>query len=192
MSQTDGDVFFAGPQGAIKKIQHLGSGVHAEVVSALAPDEIAFYAGREFRTFKEFEIAPAGSYNIKVVAEKDTIVYQFGCDIQSGEIKIELVTGGTEGGSYTTEIPVFPTNSMSFTPQVATAITMNANGTHSGGTVVDLLYANAGAENKAVQATATEDYPQAFAAGTFYIRIINTSTTNVTAKGIFRARWEER
>lgn len=192
MSQVDGDIFFGGPQGAIKKIQHLGGGIHAEVVCTLAPDEIAFYAGREFRTFKEFEIAPEGSYNIKIVSTKDTILYKFGCSIQSGEIKIELVTGGTEGGSFSTEIPVFPCNSMSTAAQIPTAITMSANGTHSGGTVVDLLYANAGAENKAVQASATEEYPQGFAAGTFYVRIINTSTTNVTAKGIFLARWEER
>jgi hypothetical protein len=184
------DIYWQGPTGAIKKFRHIGNGHHAETQAVLAPDEIAFYAGREYRTFKEFSIAQGASYNIKVEATSDTIVYEFGCSLQSGEVKIELVTGGTEGGSYSTELPIFPCNTMSVTPVVATGITMTANGTHTGGTVVDLLYADTGQGSGARQTTASEDYPQGFAAGTFYIRITNLD--NGTSAGIFRARWEER
>lgn len=187
MSQIDGDVYFGGPQGVIKKFQHLGEGIHGETVCPLTPDQVAFYSGREFRTFKEFSISQGSSYNIKVASTGDTIVYQFGADLTAGSVKIELVTGGTEGGSYSVSVPVFPCNTMSVTPVVNTGITMTANGTHTGGTVVDLLYADVG---KGVDASATEEYPQGFAAGTFYIRITNLS--NQTTNGIFRARWEER
>jgi hypothetical protein len=190
MSQIDGDVYFGGPQGVIKKFQHLGEGIHGETVCCLRPDEIAFYAGREFRTFKEFSIAQNASYNIKVVSTKDTIVYEFGADLTVGSVKIELVTGGTEGGSYSVSVPIFPCNTMSVTPVVSTGITMTANGTHTGGTVVDLLIANSGQGGNARPTTASEDYPQGFAASTFYIRITNLS--NQTTTGIFRARWEER
>jgi hypothetical protein len=74
-----------------------------------------------------------------------------------------------------------------YVPQV----TMNRGGTHTGGTVVDLLFADAGSNaNKAVAAGASEESPQGFSAGTFYIKLINTDGN--TATGIFRARWEER
>lgn len=187
MSQVDGDVYFGGPQGVIKKFQHLGEGIHGEIVCCLRPDEVAFYAGREFRTFKEYSIAQNASYNIKVESTKDTIVYEFGSDLRVGSVKIELVTGGDEGGSYSVSVPIFPCNTMSITPVVASGITMTANGTHTGGTVVDLLYADTG---KGVNVSASEDYPQAFPAGTYYIRITNLS--NQTSNGIFFARWEER
>ena len=187
MSQVDGDVFFGGPQGAIQKFQHLGQGIHAQVTNSLKPDDVAFYAGREFRTFKEFSIAQNNSFNIKVVSPGDTIVYQFGADVIAGSVKIELVTGGTEGGNYNTPVSIFSCNTMSITPVVASGVTMNANGTHTGGTVVDLLYADTA---KGGPTSASEDYPQGFAAGTGYIRI--THLSNHTTNGIFRARWEER
>jgi hypothetical protein len=187
MSQVDADIFFGGPQGAIKKFQHLGLGKHAEVVANLNPDQVAFFAGREFRTFKEFSIPQNQSFNIKVVSTKDTIVYQFGADLSAGSVKIELVTGGTEGGTYSQTAPVFRCNTMSIAPVVTSGITFTANGTHTGGTVVDLLFADVG---KGVDASASKEYPQGFAAGTFYIRITNLS--NQTSTGIFRARWEEK
>jgi len=57
--------------------------------------------------------------------------------------------------------------------------------------VVDLLISISGDNaNKAVSAGASEDLPQGFAAGTFYIRLTNTD--GATASGIFRAIWEER
>jgi hypothetical protein len=55
------DVYYQGPNGAYKKFQHIGNGFHAEVQSVMQPDEIAFYAGREFRTFKEYSIAGASA-----------------------------------------------------------------------------------------------------------------------------------
>jgi len=88
-------------------------------------------------------------------------------------------------------LPIFKTNTMTTASDYTPQVTMNRGGTHTGGTVVDLLTAISGANaNKAVSQTATENLPQGFAAGTFYIRLINTD--GATATGIFRARWEER
>ena len=103
---TNQDIYWQGPTKAIKKFRHIGNGYHAETQAVLDPDEIAFYSGREFRAFKEFSIASPGSYNIKVVATTDTIVYELGVSLQSESVKVELVTGGTEGGSYSANLPI--------------------------------------------------------------------------------------
>ena len=104
---------------------------------------------------------------------------------------MELVIGGTEGGTFNTALPIFKTNTMSTASAYTPQVTMTRGGTHTGGTVVDLLTAVSGPNpNKSVASSASENLPQGFAAGTFYIKLINTD--GATATGIFRARWEER
>jgi hypothetical protein len=61
-----------------------------------------------------------------------------------GKIKIELVTGGTEGGTLLNTFQIIKCNTMSVTPVVTSGVTITASGTHTGGTVVDLLYADTG------------------------------------------------
>jgi len=153
--------------------------------------QTGFFAGREARTFYEFSIASGASQVIKVVAPTNTIVQSFSVETFLAEIRTELVVGGTEGGTFDTALPIFKTNTMSTSSDYTPQVTMNRGGTHTGGTVVDLLISISGAnENKAVSAGASEELPQGFAAGTFYIRLTNTDGN--TAAGIFRARWEER
>jgi hypothetical protein len=186
-----------------------GDGTHAERVEAYPPAKLmtdsdgpyarmrvdvgqtGFFAGREARTYYEFTIASGASQVIKVVAPTNTIVQTFAVELELAEIRVELVVGGTEGGTFNTPLPIFKTNTMttasSYTPQ----ITMARGGTHTGGTVVDLLTAVSGSNaNKSVASSASENLPQGFPAGTYYIRLINTDGNN--AVGIFRARWEER
>lgn len=153
--------------------------------------QTGFFAGREARTFYEFSIASGASHVIKVVAPTNTVVQQLSVELFLAEIRMELVIGGTEGGTFATPLPIFKTNTMSTASSYVPQVTMNRGGTHTGGTVVDLLEAVSGANaNKATSASASEESPQGFSAGTFYIRITNTD--GATATGIFRARWEER
>lgn len=153
--------------------------------------QTGFFAGREARTIYEFSIASGATQVIKIVSLTDTILQQFSIDLFLAEIRLELVTGGTEGGTFATELPIFKTNTMSTASTYTPQITMAVGGTHSGGTVVDLFKAISGAnENKSVASGATEASPLGFPAGTFYIRLTNTD--GATATGIFRARWEER
>jgi len=153
--------------------------------------QTGFFAGREARTFYEFSIASGATQVIKVVSPVDTIVQMFSVELELAEIRVELVTGGTEGGTFNTALPIFKTNTMSTASAYTPQVTMNRGGTHTGGTVVDLITAVSGANpNKSVASSASENLPQGFAAGTFYIRLINTD--GATASGIFRTRWEER
>lgn len=184
-------------------------GTHAERVEAYPPTKLmtdadgayarlrvdvgqtGFFAGREARTFYEFSIASGATQVIKVISPTDTIVQQLSINLFLAEIRMELVVGGTEGGTFDTPLSIFKTNTMSTSSSYTPQVTMNRGGTHTGGTVVDLIQTVTDTNpNKATPAGASEDSPQGFGAGTFYIRLINTD--GATATGIFRARWEER
>ena len=196
-------------QSAKKMLIDKGDGTHAERMEAYPPTKLmtdgdgtysrlkvdvgqtGFFAGREFRTFYEFSIASGASHVIKVVSTVDTVLQTFGAELDLAELRVELLVGGTEGGTFNTALPIFKTNTMTTASAYTSNITMNRGGTHTGGTLVDLLTLISGDNaNKAVVSTATEDLPQGFAAGTFYIKLTNTD--GATASGIFRARWEER
>ena len=196
-------------QNLFKLLVDRGDGTHAERVEAYPPTKLmtdgdgdyarmrvdvgqtGFFAGREARTFYEFSIPSGTEQVIKVVSQSDTIVQVFAVELELAEIRVELVVGGTEGGTFNTPLPIFKTNTMSTASTYTPQVTMNLGGTHTGGTVVDLLTAVSGPNpNKSVASSASENLPQGFSAGTFYIRLINTD--GATASGIFRARWEER
>lgn len=204
-----GDVTYRGNMNKEMRLVDMEDGTWCERVEAYPPlklmtdengqysrirvdvGQTGFFAGREARTFYEFSIASGATQVIKVVAPVNTIVQMFAVELELAEIRVELVVGGTEGGTFNTALPIFKTNTMttasSYTPQV----TMHRGGTHTGGTVVDLLTAVSGANaQKSVASSASENSPQGFPAGTYYIRLINTDGN--TANGIFRTRWEER
>lgn len=168
-----------------------GDGPYARV--RVDVGQTGFFAGREFRTFYEFSIASGTSRVIKVVAPINTIVQTFGAELNSAALRVELRYGGTEGGTFSTSIPAFPANSMSTASGYVGQVTMATGGTHTGGTTVDLLYLFSGTNTNAskdVASSASEELPQGFSAGTYYIHLINTD--GATATGIFKARWEER
>lgn len=171
------------------KLMTDGDGTYARV--RVDVGQTGFFAGREARTFYEFSIETGTSQVIKVVAPTNTIVQSFSVETFLAEIRTELVVGGTEDGTFSTPLPIFKTNTMTTASDYVPQVTMNLGGTHTGGTVVDLLISISGAnKNKAVSSGASEELPQGFAPNTFYIRLINTD--GATATGIFRARWEER
>lgn len=155
--------------------------------------QTGFFAGREFRTLYEFSIATGATQVIKVVAPCDTIVQMFAAELQTAKLRVELLFGGTEGGTFSTALSIFKTNTMSSSSNYVRQVTMTTGGTHTGGTLVDLLLLKSGdgtSESKDVVTTATESLPVGFPAGTYYIRLVNTD--GATATGVFRARWEER
>lgn len=153
--------------------------------------QTGFFAGREFRTFLEFNIPTTNTLVIKIVAGCDTIVQQIAVDLTLAQIKFELRIGGTEGGTFNTSLPVFKTNQMTTASDYASEVSLAYGGTHTGGTLVDVFEAISGSNvNKAVVQSVTESLPVGFPAGTYYIKLINTDGAN--ALGVLKLRWEER
>jgi hypothetical protein len=151
--------------------------------------QTGFFKGTEFFTFYEFSIPQGQTYTIKASTAVDVFLQKFLIDCWTGSLRVEWYAGGTQVNPFLISVPVFRTNntaSADLTYQ--TQVVMQANGTHTGGTLVDVLQLNAGNKDNAVEGGSAD--PIGFPIGDYYIKIINKS--NQTTTGTFKARWEER
>jgi hypothetical protein len=145
---------------------------------------------RQYFMFHEFSVASAGTEVVKVVITGDTVMDAFSIKVMSGKARVEIVAGGTEGGTFSQAITKFPVNGMSTTtPRISTA-TMTSGGTVTGGTTMDLFLVNTGDNvNQSSGITSGEDFAIGFPAGTYYIRVTNID--NTTTAGLIKALWTE-
>lgn len=153
--------------------------------------QTGFFAGREFRSFKEFNLTSGQNYVIKLVAAVDTILFDLSFTLISGEVKLSTKLGGTEGGSFSETLPVIDRNTMSerLTPFYTAQNGLTAGGTHSGGTTLDLIWSKVtDNSNKASSADISSNSERGIVAGTYYF-IVN-AVSNST--GVLHVRWEER
>ena len=163
--------------------------------------QTSFFEGREFRTFKELNIAASALYVVKAVVPLNIILFGLELNLTSGDLRLGTYAGGAEGGTFSETLPIFNTNNMSggvnrrrsysgalYAPQTI----LTAGGTHTGGTeldVVRLLVANASGQASSVGNVAQDE--RGVAAGTYYFRLLNLSGANAVT-GTFKARFEER
>lgn len=203
------DKFYPLHTGEKRKLVDIGDGSHAEQVVAQPPFDLltdggdgpnrrirvdvaqtGFFAGREFRTFKEWTAATTETYVIKAVVPINVILFEFGIELEAGTVRVETVFGGTEGGSFSEALPIFSTNNMSEKPQppYAASVTLTGGGTLTGGLVLDVLRAKTSDNsNFAGSVGASAGAERGIAIGTYYFRITLTA-----AIGVLKARWEER
>ena len=152
--------------------------------------QTGFFAGREFRTFKEWAVATTETYVIKAVVPVDTILFEFGIELEAGSVRIETLIGGTEGGTFSEVLPIFPTNTMTEKPQPAyvNQNILTAGGTLTGGTLLDPLRGKAADNsNFAASVGAQAGAERGVGPGTYYWRI-----TLAGVIGVLKARFEER
>ena len=159
-------------------------------VMLFEPSNRAFNEGRQYFTFADVSIAQGATKVIKIVFTSNTIMRDLLAFMVTSNSTVEVVTGGTEGGTFNTPITVQRTNTMSSVPARVSTTTITTGGTLTGGTVLDkfLLYAGNNV-NQSSQQQGGEDFPEGLAAGTYYVRITNIG--NTTATGLFKARWSE-
>lgn len=165
--------------------------------------QTSFFEGREFRTFKELNIATSATYVIKAAVPVNLILFGLEADIDSGFLRIGTYVTGTEGGSFSETLPILGTNNMSagkdhratyngnFTVYVAKVV-LTAGGTHTGGIELDVLRlktASITAQASSVGRASSDE--RGVAANTYYFRLSNLSSQDAVT-GVFRARWEER
>ncbi len=145
-----------------------------------------FDDGREFRIFHEF----TGNTVFKTVVPVNTILWALNISLLEGECRLETVVGGTEGGTFT-PITIFGRNNMTERPFpfYTNRVTASQGGTHTGGTVLDvLLNKTSDNSNFAASVGASTGDERGVAPNTYYLRLTVTGTT----RGILKLRWEER
>ena len=155
--------------------------------------QTGFFAGREFRTFREFSIAAGQTLVLRIVVPINAILSEQSVELDSGSIRITNASGGTPGGSFAETLPVIGKNNMSerplplYTPQIV----FTSGGTHTGGFIFDI--------HRVVAATATAQQStvgniigdeRGVAAGTYYVRYENFGSGAAT--GTLWFFWEER
>lgn len=152
--------------------------------------QTGFFAGREFRTFKEFDSSTTGTYVVKIVVPIDVILFEFLIQGEAGSIRIETVIGGTEGGTFSETLPIISTNTMTEKPQppYVPQVVLTAGGTLTGGTTIDVSRLKmADVSNFASTVGAEGGAERGVAPNTYYWRFTQTSFI-----GVIKARWEER
>jgi hypothetical protein len=152
-----------------------------------------FYAGREFRTFKELSIAAAATYVLRYVSPINVILTGIELTIDNGQVRAASVVGGTPGGAFAEVLPVLARNSMTERPLplYAPQVVWTAGGTLTGGTELDVVRLKV--ENASAAASSVgnrEQDERGLGPATIYIRIQNIGVGLL--EGTFNARWEER
>lgn len=165
-----------------------GTGQNARVRVDMA--QTGFFAGREFRTFREWTTATTATFVIRAVVPINIILFDLRLNCEEGSARLETLVGGTAGGTFSETLPIFNRNNMSErpTPLYTQQVVLTAGGTLTGGTLLDVLRVKtSGNSNFASSVGATNGDERGIAANTYYFRLTLTGFI-----GVFKAWWEER
>lgn len=158
--------------------------------------QTSFFEGREFRSFKELNIAASATYVIKAVVPTDLILTQIRLDVDNGFLRMGTYVGGTPGGSFSEALPIFARNNMSIGPSRRYGPTpgaiVTAGGTHTDGIELDVLRVRAAAQNVSASTVGVSAGDErGIAAGTYYFRLLNLDANSIVT-GMLHFSWEER
>lgn len=134
---------------------------------------------RKFRCYREF----TGATVLRFTAARDFLLTAQDLQLDAGQAKVQIMTGGTPGGVFT-DIPTkFCMNTIG--GDVAGFSAVAAGGTFTGGTEREVIRANAGAGQGAGRPSPAG--ARLLGAGTFYMVITVTGTTS----GVYSFEFEE-
>lgn len=113
----------------------------------------SFYAGTQFRTFKEITLASGATLNVKMTRPIDIIIRGFAMHVNLGEMRCEVYRGATIGGTWNGAMPIIGKCEFASNPPpiYKSQCTLSSGGTFTGGTLYDLMYVKtAGATGQAL------------------------------------------
>lgn len=189
----------------VKKLIDRGDGTHAERVEAYPPVKLmtdsdgqyarvrvdvaqtSFWASKEFRTFQKFSIAAGASVTIRATVGVNIVLFDTSVYTEDATIEMQLKVGGTASGPWTA-MPVIRRNTMSDAPVVTSQVTLDYDGGHTGGTLIDLIRVPANNKGSGISPAASSE--RGVGPGTYYYVLSNVG--NKTATVIYSGRWEER
>ena len=198
------DKLFKGPFNEDMKLIDMQDGTFAERVEAHPPIKLltdengefarlrvdvaqtGFFAGKEFRTFQKLTIASLATATIRATVPVDIVLFETLISTEDATIEMQLKVGGTADGPWT-PMPVFRKSTMSITPVITNQVTLDYNGAHTGGTLIDLVRVPANNKGSSFSGSSSE---RGVGAGTYYYVLTNVG--NQTATVVFNGYWEER
>lgn len=138
------------------------------IVDLVSP---GLWLGKTFRVYREFSTSQV----VRFVATTDFVLDTQSLSALEGEARLEIMTGGTPGGTFTA-LPTHFNKKLTGTP-VAPTFDIGAGGTHTGGNEREVLSVKAGTGGQAAAVTALSQGKRLLPAGTYYMRITVTGTT---------------
>jgi len=200
-----------------KRLVDMLDGSHAELVVAQPPFDLmtdggmgpnrrlrvdvaqtGFFAGREFRTFREWDTATNGTFVVKLTVPLNTILFEFHVQGESGTLRVETLRPGAgivEGGAFAETLPIISTNTMTDKPQppYVPQVVLAAGGTLTGVgvpgvTLLDVSRLKAATNSNFASTVGGEGGAErGVSPATFYWRFTLSDFV-----GVIKARWEER
>tara|TARA_Y100000385_G_C12851069_1_gene533112 strand:- start:76 stop:585 length:510 start_codon:yes stop_codon:yes gene_type:complete len=147
----------------------------------------SFLAGREFRAYREFDLANGGAEVFKFVTPIDIYLDSIFVNITSGEVDFTSRAGGTEGGTFTLLPTVFPKNERSDVKPYVQQVVVTEGGTVSGGLIFDIAKVKTATSSQRVSVIEKVEGKRGLAAGTYYLSIDCISASN----GVLYFNWTE-
>ena len=148
--------------------------------------QTGFWAGRMYRTFQKLAIPALGVVAIRATVPLNIVLHDTSWSVEGATVEVQLRVGGSAAGPWTA-MPVFRVSTMSTTPVITNQVTLDYDGAHTGGTVIDLLRIPAGNKSSNIAAATAE---RGVGAGTYYYVLTNVG--NQEAVVVFSGLWEER
>ena len=153
----------------------------------------SFYAGTQFRTFKEITLAAGGSLVVKMTRPVDLVIRRFAMHVKEGEMRCEIYRGATPGGTWSDALPVIPKCELSARPLpiYQAQCSLASGGTTTGGTLYDLMHVKtAGASGQS--ATVGDDMVDALGIPKDSVGLYKfTNPGNSSTTCVFTMWWEE-
>ncbi len=157
--------------------------------------QTGFFAGREFRAYRELAIT-ATPLIVRVVVPaglKGILLQDMRLSCYQGSIQMRAYRLATPGGSWTS-VPVWPNNGIPDVAGYVGQVTIDQGGTISSPSQQsDALVAYANETGKSSTTTVTSTHGErGLTPGTYYLEFSRLAGTTVDGLGIFSAIWEER
>lgn len=179
-----------GDAGLIRRDVDIGDGTHAERMVAYNELAVPFFLGKQFRIFYEFSVASGSQQVIKIVSTVNFVIFGVDVDLMVGTLRLTSAAGGSEGGTFSTAIPVMRRNTMTDvpTPVPTTGLTVSTGGTITGQSTLDVNLSSVG-KISGLPGSGGAEY-RGLAPGTYYL--ILAASGGVTMTGAIRLSWLER
>lgn len=158
--------------------------------------QTGFFAGREFRSFREFSIPPGAPLVIRsTIPEtlKGVIIQSMRLSCYQGGLILRSWRDGTPGGSWTPS-QTLPNNAIPDVPGYQQQLVLEHGGTLTGATLLaDVVIAYANENGKSSTTTvAAVDGERGVAPGVYFVELTPIAGVSVNSLGTLSTVWEER